>query len=94
MKLFVNYKLQESMSPLYIRINTELIERVVYMISCVHSQRSTRRSSTSKILSNNMHVRVPILKHSVRSSSRDNSTFIKRKCVTTSIFLMLLKERG
>lgn len=48
--------------------------------------RSTRKSSTSKILSSNMHGRAPMLKQSVRSSSWDNSTFIKRKCVTTPLF--------
>jgi len=39
-----------------------------------------------------MHVRTPMLKHSVRSFSRDNSALIKRKCVATSIFPQLLSE--
>ncbi|KAG4093022.1 hypothetical protein H8356DRAFT_1338181 [Neocallimastix lanati (nom. inval.)] len=38
---------------------------------------STRKRSTSKILSNNMNVIAPMLKHSVRSSSTDNSAFMK-----------------
>ncbi|KAG4100254.1 hypothetical protein H8356DRAFT_1423077 [Neocallimastix lanati (nom. inval.)] len=43
----------------------------------ITNSRRTRRSSTSKILSNNMYVRAPTLKHSVKSCSRDNSAFIK-----------------
>ncbi|KAG4087547.1 hypothetical protein H8356DRAFT_1336059 [Neocallimastix lanati (nom. inval.)] len=45
----------------------------------IRNWRSTRRSSISKILSNNMDVRAPILKYLVRLSNRDNSAFIKRK---------------
>jgi len=43
-------------------------------------QRSTRKSSTSKILGNNINFRVPMLKHLVKSSSsRDNSAFNKKE---------------
>ncbi|KAG4106803.1 hypothetical protein H8356DRAFT_1302263 [Neocallimastix lanati (nom. inval.)] len=39
-----------------------------------------------------MHVRAPMQKHSIRSSSRDNSAFIKREvCVTTQIFPLALR---
>jgi len=41
-----------------------------------------------------MHIGAPMLKHSVRSSSRDNSTFIKRKYVTTLILIFPLLMRG
>jgi len=60
----------------------------------IRNWRSTRRSSISKILSNNMDVRAPILKYLVRLSNRDNSAFIKRKFVTTSIFPLLLRGEG
>jgi len=56
--------------------------------------RSIRRSNTRKILSNNMRVRGPMLKHSTRLSKRDNSAFIIRKCVTTSTFTLLLRGGG
>ena len=46
---------------------------------------------SSKILRNNMHVKAPMLKQSIKSSSRDNSAVIKRKCVTTAIFPLLLR---
>jgi hypothetical protein len=48
-------------------------------------EKHSEKSSTNKILSNNMYVRAPMLKRSVKLSSKDNSTFIKRKCMTTSI---------
>jgi len=39
-----------------------------------------------------MHVRAPMQKHSIRSSSRDNSAITKREvCVTTQIFPLALR---
>jgi len=53
-----------------------------------------QRSNTSKIHNNNMHVRRPIMKQSVNSSSRENSAFItgsiRSKCILNLIIINIL----
>ncbi|KAG4095252.1 hypothetical protein H8356DRAFT_1323334 [Neocallimastix lanati (nom. inval.)] len=100
-KTLLGFPQRGKLFPLYIIIDTKQIEYILLNCDLSDNNEVDRELilnsmvNTSKIHSHQKYsYQSAKAENSVKSSSRDNFAFIKRKCLTTSIFSLLLRGEG